>query len=274
MVSIVIPLYNGSKFIRQTINSCLDQDYNDIEVIVIDDCSKDDSYYITKRISDYHDNVKLIKNESNLGFCKTANKGIMLSNGEYILVLGQDDIIKKDHISLMLKSFDNSVGAVYCGFSFIDEKGNVSKDINIAKGREVSISDFVYQNAISSVGLVIRADVAKKIGGYPEYKKWANYGEWYFWINIASMSRIVYNDKAIALYRRHSDNITNTFSNKKSSVILNKYWDKCRLLALKQGNFSFSKKLSILKYIYIGKLKRKTKNIFSLISRVKNKFFT
>lgn len=90
LISVIIPLYNGEKFIEEAILSVLHQTYQNFEIIVMDDCSTDNSYNIIKSFDDTR--IKYVKNEQNLGLAKNLAKGINLAKGEYICLLGQDDM--------------------------------------------------------------------------------------------------------------------------------------------------------------------------------------
>ena len=87
--SIIIPLFNKEFYIRNTINSVLAQSYNNFELIIVDDCSTDNSYNIVKNFDDVR--IRLFRNDQNRGVGFTRNKGIELSTGDYIIFLDADD---------------------------------------------------------------------------------------------------------------------------------------------------------------------------------------
>ena len=95
--SVIIPLYNRESKIKKAIQSILDQDFPDFEVLVIDDCSTDQSCEVVLSIQD--NRIKLIKNEINLERCETRNKGIQLAKGKYICFLDSDDYHLSNHLS-------------------------------------------------------------------------------------------------------------------------------------------------------------------------------
>ena len=94
-VSIIIPVYNGEKYLRETIESCVKQNYDNLEIIIIDDCSKDNSKNIA--LSFKNSNISYSQNINNLGINTTINNGIKSSKGDYVLGLGQDDILPHNH---------------------------------------------------------------------------------------------------------------------------------------------------------------------------------
>ena len=101
LVSVIIPLYNYEKYIASCIESILNQDYCDIEIIIIDDCSTDNSYKIAKKFRS--SNVFTKKFSKNHGYSKAKNAGIIRSKGEYISILDADDMYTKDSISVRVK---------------------------------------------------------------------------------------------------------------------------------------------------------------------------
>ncbi|MBP5742533.1 MAG: glycosyltransferase family 2 protein [Paludibacteraceae bacterium] len=98
-VSVIIINWNGSRFLRTCINSILESDYENTEIIVIDNASEDDSVEIIKS---YTDKVKLEENE-NIGYAAGANKGISMTNGEYVLIANPDVVFTKSYIRKLVE---------------------------------------------------------------------------------------------------------------------------------------------------------------------------
>lgn len=104
MVSVVIPCFNASDYIVSTINSIQDQTYKNLEIIVVDDCSTDNSYEIIKKIKANSKNIKILKTESNTGGPATPrNIGIKNSTGEYIAFCDADDIWHPQKLEVQVK---------------------------------------------------------------------------------------------------------------------------------------------------------------------------
>lgn len=97
--SVIIPLYNNSNYIAQSVLSVLNQSYDNYEIIIIDDCSTDDSYDKANSLrKEYPNKIKLYKNDENIGVYKTLNKGLEYCTGEYITTLGSDDEFHYDRL--------------------------------------------------------------------------------------------------------------------------------------------------------------------------------
>ncbi|MCS5420420.1 MULTISPECIES: glycosyltransferase family 2 protein [Psychrilyobacter] len=134
LVSIITPLYNAEKYIEATINSVQGQTYKNWEMIIVDDCSKDNSYNLVVKLAEQEKRIKLIENKANSGVTKTRNKGIELAKGKYIAFLDADDLWKKEklekQISFMKK---NKVLISYTGYEKINENGTIRGEIKVPK---------------------------------------------------------------------------------------------------------------------------------------------
>lgn len=127
-VSIIIPLYNGEPFIEATIHSVLEQTHQNIEIIILDDGSSDNSAEIVQTIND--DRIHYILNETNLGLNKNIKKGIELATGEYICILGHDDLYVKDKLEKQITYIEeNNLDGVYAACFILDKDGTVSEHL-------------------------------------------------------------------------------------------------------------------------------------------------
>ncbi|MDE3946029.1 glycosyltransferase family 2 protein, partial [Glaesserella parasuis] len=92
LVSVIIPCYNAENFVESAVRSIMEQTYSNLEIIVINDCSSDNTGEILKRLAEEDPRIKYIENEQNLKLPKTLNKGINLAKGDYIARMDSDDI--------------------------------------------------------------------------------------------------------------------------------------------------------------------------------------
>lgn len=124
-VSIVVPVYNAEKFISRTIDSILEQTYNNIEVILVDDGSTDRSYEICNRYAKYNSNILLLY-QKNSGPGAAKNSGIKKSTGEYILFLDCDDTLIDDAIQNLVMQMKSSGSdmVIPIKYNVIDENDN------------------------------------------------------------------------------------------------------------------------------------------------------
>jgi len=101
LISVVVPLYNYSQYIEWCIQSIINQDYPNWELIVVDDCSTDDSYKIAKNFES--SNIHIIQLPENSGYSKAKNEGIVLSKGKYIVTIDADDMLTRNSLSCRIK---------------------------------------------------------------------------------------------------------------------------------------------------------------------------
>lgn len=125
MVSIVITAYNVEKYIEQAVRSALGQTFEEIECIVVDDCSTDSTPHILSRLAGKNEKIKIIRNEANIGAGASRRIGIEAATGEYILLLDGDDWIEKDFISaLHRKAIETDAEIVSGGIKVIHADGS------------------------------------------------------------------------------------------------------------------------------------------------------
>lgn len=229
-VSIIIPTYNGEKYIKETIDSCLNQSHKDIEIIVVDDCSSDGTVEILKS---YGNKIDLTLNKMNQGIVKNLNNMTLGLKSEYFIFLGHDDILPVNHIEIMISEFEEDTVAIHCNSIVIDGDGKemyIARDDNIQKNKTANcMFELSVNNFISSCGMLHRTNVFQELNGWNEQYK--QYGEWLYYIRELEFGNIKYTTKTKALYRKHETNITNTFKERSVKISLNKYKQECRSLA-------------------------------------------
>ena len=106
MVSVIIPNYNNEIFLKNVISKILENTYNNIEIVIVDDCSTDSSIEIVKQFS--NEKIRLYENKENSGTYYSRNKGILMAKGEYILFVDGDDYIDSTYIENMVDGLKNN----------------------------------------------------------------------------------------------------------------------------------------------------------------------
>ena len=126
-VSVIIPVYNAQETITKCLESVINQSYKDIEILVIDDGSKDNSVEVIKKRKDK--TIKLIS-KKNEGAAITRNKGIEMASGKYIMFIDNDDFIDKDYIKILVDSIGNN-DVVISGYRRPNENGKIIKELSL-----------------------------------------------------------------------------------------------------------------------------------------------
>lgn len=121
LVSIVVAVYNAEKTLNKCLDSLLSQTYGNIEIILVNDCSTDNSMSICKQYCDDNDNVHLICNGSNSGVSFTRNAGIKSASGEYICFVDSDDYVEPNYIELLCGYAEKYNTVPICGFVYHNE---------------------------------------------------------------------------------------------------------------------------------------------------------
>ena len=246
-VSIVITTYNGDKYLEQTIQSALNQQDVDIDVVVVDDCSDDDSYKIADEFSKMNNNLLALRNEKNVGFCKSVNRGVNASKGAYVLILDQDDLLSEDHCFKMLHFFQKEkVVGVFCDHYLIDSNDNIFCSEKLSIQRDVNIHDLAKDNKIPLTGLLIRKSIFQQVGGFPESDVFPNYGEYHTWIRMSENGYFAFCSNTKSYYRRHDGNMTNSFKERKTRIRVEKFFWYCKKQLLLSSSISFLEKSQII----------------------------
>ena len=195
MISVIIPVFNGEKFIGRCLRSLLNQTLSreKYEIIVINDASTDKTEYALKL---FKEDIKVIKNKKNIGLPASLNKGINLSNSEFIVRVDSDDYVGV-HFLQILSEFllqNKYMHAVACDYVLIDEKEKVIS-------RENCLSKPI------GCGIMFRKKFLKKINLYDEIL--LRHEEQDLRKRFLIDYKIFRAEIPLYRYRRHKDNITN-----------------------------------------------------------------
>jgi len=192
IVTIIIPTYNRQDTIREALLSVLNQSIKDIEIIVIDDNSNDNTEHIIKEIND--DRVIYIKSDNNYGACTSRNIGINIARGKYIAFQDSDDIWYLNKLELQIEFLKkNNADIVFCAMRRVD-KERWSKFPNFKIDGLVNYSDFLQENKAGTVTILGDAKCFKDIYFDPEMPRLQ---DWDLMIRLSKKYRIVYQNKIL-----------------------------------------------------------------------------
>lgn len=213
LVSIVTPLYNSEKFIRETIESVLKQTYSKWEMLIVDDCSSDSGPDIVKKYSEKDPRIKYIKMDRNSGAASCRNKAINLAKGEFIAFLDSDDLWRKEKLEKQIQFMkENQYFISFHEYEEIDENGEkLNIKIKVPK-KPVTYRSYLLTNPIGCLSGMYNV---KKIGKIymPLLRKRQDTG---FWLKILSTGEKAYPLKEnLGFYRVRK----NSLSFKKSDLL-------------------------------------------------------
>lgn len=211
-VSVIIPTFNGSQFISQTIDSVLVQDFNDFEIIVIDDESSDATPDI---VSKYKSPVRLI-NQTNSGVCVARNRGIREARGSFIAFLDHDDYWFPNKLSSELAAFSvyPDAGVVFGKFhrwTLAMETGHYPcpstlSELSKPDGEDPDFTGWIYHqmlldSQVLTSAALARVDIFKKCGAFDESLPFSE--DWEFWLRVSRQFQFVKLRQTTTLYRQH-----------------------------------------------------------------------
>lgn len=132
LVSVVMPIYNARRFVAEAIESVLAQTHEHLELILIDDCSTDDTLQILQAYAQRDQRICIMVNEQNQGVARSRNRGILAAQGAYIALLDSDDAWEKTKLEKQLRlARDQDAEIVYGAVDFVDEKSRVIKTFHV-----------------------------------------------------------------------------------------------------------------------------------------------
>ncbi len=218
-ISIVTASYNYENYIKESIQSVLNQTYEDWELIIVDDCSTDNSVNVIKSFQD--DRIKLFINKQNLGLAKTLELGIKRATGDWIIFLESDDLITPDYIAKKIQVILNNknINLVFndCDFFGDMERTNIFntalKKTRLRNSKRKSPANLFYNFYLSNKIFTFSAVMAKR---YDLLKLDFNTPvdcllDWWLWIQLAYLGDFYYIPEKLTKWRLHKKSyITST----------------------------------------------------------------
>lgn len=206
-VSVCIPTRNRSHYLRRAISSVLDQTYRDIEVVVVDNASTDDTPHVVGNLRDHR--LRYYRNDRNLGMTRNWNRCLELARGRYVALLCDDDRWLPDILErevCVARDFP-SVGLVFCKASLVDEHGNVlgeqgpPESTDYVRHGEEEFARLVLGNYIPLSTVLVVRDCYESVGAFDEaLHAWA---DWKMWLAISLRYDIGFVSTPLALVTVH-----------------------------------------------------------------------
>lgn len=204
LVSVIIPTFNRSAFIERAILTVLNQSFRDLEVIVVDDGSTDNTYHIVKSLKLKDSRILYIRNEQNRGAQSARNTGIRAARGIFIGFLDSDDEWLPFKLESQLRVFENSctsVGVVYGGFRWRYDSGAFTKD-QMPRFHGNIYSDALRGWIADTNTLLIKKTLLLSAGLWDERIR--AYQEWDLCIRLAKKAEFAFVNDILAIYHNHS----------------------------------------------------------------------
>jgi teichuronic acid biosynthesis glycosyltransferase TuaG len=206
IVSIITPLYNSEEFIKDTIDSVLSQTYTNWEMIIVDDCSTDNSVEITSRIIDTNPKIRLIKLKKNVGSALSRNSALQVAKGRYIAFLDSDDLWFPDKLEKQLLFMsERKIPISFTSYELIDENG-INKMHTIHSVDKLNQIDYL-KNTI--IGFSTSMIDTKIVGNDFRMKDIRTRQDTSLWITLLGKGFFAYGiNEVLVKYRTHSRSIS------------------------------------------------------------------
>lgn len=210
MISIALATYNGSKFLREQLDSILAQSMENFEVVACDDCSTDETRQILEEYASKDSRFKVFLNKNNLGFKKNFEKIISLCKGEFIAFCDQDDIWEPNHLEILYNNVEDN-DCIGANSLIIDENGTSQNKTlleywpihEMPKNEKELFQHELYSNVIQGTASLIRASLINQALPIPENIK---YHDYWFALVAGLNEKCKYIGDVVLKYRRHSNN--------------------------------------------------------------------
>lgn len=223
LFSIVIPSYNHAAYVLECLNSIKMQKYSNIELVIIDDCSTDDTYrleqqWVAENTEIFENRIILQQNKSNSGVVKTVNKALKLCSGDYIIRLASDDCLLAAAVEKAVEIYSqNSQYGMICfdglaGENFKEALGNSDNIPTMYHGKnynqiEKPFEELYKEDYIAAPGCVIKRDTYLKLGLYDE-KTWID--DWEYYLRITKNFPILFSFERIVFFRQVADSLSHS----------------------------------------------------------------
>lgn len=205
-ISILLPTYNGAQYVEQAIDSIRAQDYDNWELIVVDDCSTDTTPQLLAQIQSKDDRITVVRNEVNKKLPASINVAFEHSTGDYVTWTSDDNYFAPNALSLMASVLDTKpdVDLVYCSVNFIDQDGSV-----LSIPSSVGSARLLYFYNTIQACFLYRREVQESLGGYDESLFLVE--DYDFWLR-ANRAHTFKHLKGVKpyYYRTHPNSLTST----------------------------------------------------------------
>ncbi len=224
LVSIIMAAYNAERTIESAIHSIQTQSYSNWELLVINDCSKDDTPFIVSKLSESDPRIRLLNNESNSGVSITRKKGMENAKGSWIAVLDSDDMWAPEKLEKQI-DLAHRMGAelIFTGSGFIHNDGKPI-DWQLHVPERLAYKELLKQNLVSNSSVLVKKDLYQQFYAVGDEM----HEDFAIWLGITKTGRDAYGiDEPLLIYRLAN---ASKSSNKFKSAKMN--WNTYRYVGL------------------------------------------
>jgi GT2 family glycosyltransferase len=210
-VTVLMAVYNGAEYLREAIDSVIGQTFSDLELLIVDDASTDETVAIVESYDDPR--IRLLRNETNLNQVVSLNRGLVEARGDYVARLDHDDVCRPTRLERQVAVLDTrpDVGVVGCFMEMRDEVGAAPEPL---ANRVADYPDFLYailteRRLLGHPAVMFRREAVLSVRGYEEAARWAEDRELWARLALARWHAVVI-EEALVVYRWHTEQQTQT----------------------------------------------------------------
>jgi glycosyltransferase involved in cell wall biosynthesis len=207
-VSVIIPAHNAARFVTETIESVLHQTYRDLEVIVVDDGSTDETVQVLRAFKDRI----VLRSQPNGGVARARNAGARIATGEWLAFLDADDLWLPEKLERQLELADAGTAWIYSdrfNFGSLGDGPEIQSEITTMHEGDVFTALLAEGNFISSSTVIVRKEIFDRVGGYCENLRGTE--DWDLWIRVSERNSIRFCPRPLLRYRIHSAGISHNY---------------------------------------------------------------
>lgn len=202
LVSVALCTYNGEKYLKEQLDSIINQTYKSLEIVVLDDCSIDNTPAIISEYAAKDKRIRFFQNEKNLGFNKNFEKALTLTSGEYIAISDQDDIWKPEKLNTLLNNIKDN-WLIFSNSSYIGEKnGQLLTNYRLSG----DYKDKLLHNHVTGHTVLLNRKLLDFAIPFPE----DDFYDWWLGLVAAYHHKIAYLDQILTYHRVHSESVIQT----------------------------------------------------------------
>jgi len=215
-VTVLMSVYNGEKYLREAIDSILNQTFKKFEFLIINDGSTDKTAEILQSYQDLR--IRVINNEKNIGLTKSLNKGLKLAKGEYVARMDADDISMPNRLDTQYAYMKSNPDLAICASSYkqIDENGDTKEITRRYLECERLYYFLTFTNCLAHSTVFFRKSIILGVNGYNDKLMQAQ--DYDLWYRVSRMSKVVQIDKVLLKLRVHQNNISSKHKDSQRSI--------------------------------------------------------
>jgi glycosyltransferase involved in cell wall biosynthesis len=218
-VSVIIPVYNGEKYVAAAIDSVRAQTCNDWELVVVDDGSSDGTATVLARYTP--DSRIRISRQENQGPAASRNRGVALSRAEYVAFLDADDLWVRSYLTRMMKALTANPSAVaaFAGWQYVDENGvPLPQTIILSNALARRLGDELrWHNPLVPSGVVVRRAAITACQGFDT--QFVRSEDWDLWLRLLALGPFVAVPEKLVWYRTHGENMSDDIASMEASAL-------------------------------------------------------